>query len=283
MRKKNSYFTLIELLVVIAIIAILAALLLPALKSARERAHIAVCQSNLKQLYTLTSIYASDNNRMLPQMAVNNVRAAYMYENGDRDVFNNSLNGQWFGIGAFLPPGYASPKQEIFACPTWRYEYYSSIRPASGEWRLPKWYENWKNGGYNTVTGGYILDSAAYYQNVSSQKSHGRFGMVGRNAAYEDPQKSYYGGVIEHTTALIMCAQMSLENDNGTCHNRKGVNSAFYDGHVRWLPTPKAIIDLFIASDVWHNAAQVYGSQAGTHNGGGGYWAYATWFDQNNK
>lgn len=64
MEKKG--FTLIELLVVIAIIGILTSIILPVLSRARERARMAICMNNLKQIGLALHMYASDNNEYVP-------------------------------------------------------------------------------------------------------------------------------------------------------------------------------------------------------------------------
>ena len=65
-RGRTQAFTLIELLVVIAIIGILAALLLPAMASAREKGRRTVCLSNVRQIGLGIQMYAQDNDGRIP-------------------------------------------------------------------------------------------------------------------------------------------------------------------------------------------------------------------------
>jgi len=114
MKKK---FTLIELLVVIAIIAILAAMLMPALQQARDRAKAAICQSTMKNLENWSIMYGNQYDEYIVPCKISAAPGGTKLQ----AIFGSAVSGDssvldsWYNLYKALK--YASAPKNYMYCP----------------------------------------------------------------------------------------------------------------------------------------------------------------------
>jgi prepilin-type N-terminal cleavage/methylation domain-containing protein len=113
----NRKFTLIELLVVISIIGFLISILLPSLQSAKIKAGIAVCKSNLSQLYRAQMLYAKENRQY---MFATEYGAEWM-ETKTYKIVGDTWVKFHDGKQGFMEPYLGDISSDVYKCPATNY------------------------------------------------------------------------------------------------------------------------------------------------------------------
>ena len=240
--KSGEGFTLIELLVVIAIIAILAALLLPALAAAKDKAMRIGCASDLHQIGVGIFVYAGDNHDFVPQRNYpNNMNLWQITELCRLNGGTSTITRGPYGLG-LLWSSKIIQDGHTFYCPTIAHNGLLSVRNYDYYNQAPNYFMSAPAGDDNVRCGYWYYPQARALELVQGYM----LPVIGRQSVtFVEPPPAANVTLNEPAPlrtammdpALAMVTDYTLVDDNAVnvyAHvaHKSGVNVMFGDGHV---------------------------------------------------